>query len=137
MKPPCRRPRDTPCWSRMRPGYPEAHLCQRDGAAGGVAQAVVHRMKSEEAIIARGPPSGERGARRWEPVPCSRPPAEAAIALAMDVVAVLGGLDVEGWLCQGLQVNSLPGTQGLQDGIEPLPRPLQQAAESINGDPVR
>jgi hypothetical protein len=55
----------------------------------------------------------------------------------MDVVAVLGGLDVEGWLCQGLQVNSLPGTQDLQDGIEPLPRPLQQAAESINGDPVR
>ena len=71
------------------------------------------------------------------PVPRSRTPSEAAIALAMDVVAVLGGLDVEGLLRQGLQVNGLHGTQGLQDGIEPLPRPLQQAAESINRDPVR
>jgi hypothetical protein len=55
----------------------------------------------------------------------------------MDVGAVLGGWDVEGLLRQGLQVNGLHGTQGLQDGIEPLPRPLQQAAESINRDPVR
>jgi hypothetical protein len=55
----------------------------------------------------------------------------------MDVGAVLGGWDVEGLLRQGLQVNGLHGTQGLQDGIEPLPRPLQQAAESIHRDPVR
>jgi len=71
------------------------------------------------------------------PVPRSRTPAEAAIALAMDVVAVLGGLGVDGLLRQGIKVNGLRGTQGLQHGIEPLQRPLQQAAEPIDGDPVR
>jgi hypothetical protein len=55
----------------------------------------------------------------------------------MDVVAVLAGLDVEGWLRLGIKVNGLRGTQGLQNGIEPLPRPLQQAAQPIDGNPVR
>jgi hypothetical protein len=55
----------------------------------------------------------------------------------MDVVAVLGGLGVDGLLRKGIKVNGLRGTQGLQDGIETLPRPLQQAAEPIDGDPVR
>jgi hypothetical protein len=55
----------------------------------------------------------------------------------MDVGAVLGGLGVDGRLRQGLKVNGRRGTQGLQDGIEPLPRPLQQAAEPREGDPVR
>ena len=71
------------------------------------------------------------------PVPRSRPPTEAAIALAMDMVAVVGGLGVEGLGWQRLQVNSLRGPQGLQDGIEPFPRPLQQAAEAIDGYPIR
>jgi Ni,Fe-hydrogenase III component G len=44
---------------------------------------------------------------------------------------------VEGLLGKGIQVNGLRGTQRLQDGIEPLPRPLQQAAEPMDGDPVR
>ena len=69
--------------------------------------------------------------------PRSRTPSEAAIALAMDMVAVLGGLGVEGLLRQGIKVNELRGTQSLQDGIEPLPRPLQQAAEPMDGDPVK
>jgi len=70
-------------------------------------------------------------------VPRSRTPAEAAIALAMDMGAVVGGLGVEGRLRKGIKVNGLRGTQSLQDGIEPLPRPLQQAAEPMDGDPVR
>jgi hypothetical protein len=70
-------------------------------------------------------------------MPHARTPAEAAIALAMDIVAVVGGLGVEGRLREGLKVNGLRGTQRLQDGIEPLPRPLQQAAEPMDGDPVR
>jgi len=55
----------------------------------------------------------------------------------MDMVAVAGGLRVEGLCRQGLQVNRLHGPQRLQDGIEPLPRPLQQAAEAMDGDPIR
>jgi hypothetical protein len=55
----------------------------------------------------------------------------------MDMVAVVGGLGVAGLCRQGLQVNGLRGPQGLQDGIEPLPRPLQQAAEARDGDPIR
>jgi hypothetical protein len=54
----------------------------------------------------------------------------------MDMGAVVGGLDVNGLICQGLQVNGLRGAQRLQDGIEPLPRPLQQAAEAVDGDSV-
>jgi len=54
----------------------------------------------------------------------------------MDLVAVLGGLSVAGRLREGLEVNSLRGTQGFQHGIEPLPRPLQQAAEARDGDSV-
>jgi hypothetical protein len=68
-------------------------------------------------------------------MPRSRTPAEAAIALAMDMVAVVGGLGVAGRLRQGLKVNGLRGTPRLQDGIEPLPRPLQQAAEPMDGEP--
>jgi hypothetical protein len=55
----------------------------------------------------------------------------------MNMIAVVGGLDVEGLCRQGLQVNGLRGPQCLQDGIEPLPRPLQQAAEARDGDPLR
>ena len=55
----------------------------------------------------------------------------------MNMRAVVGGLDVEGLCRQGLQVNGLRGPQCLQDGIEPLPRPLQQAAEARDGDPIR
>ena len=60
-----------------------------------------------------------------------------AIAWAMDLVAVVGGLGIDGLGRQGLQVNSLRSPQRLQDGIEPLPRPLQQAAEARDGDPIR
>ena len=70
-------------------------------------------------------------------MPRSRQPTEVAIALAMDMVAEAGGWRVEGLCRQGLQVNSLRGPQRLQDGIEPLPRPLQQAAEAMDGDPIR
>jgi hypothetical protein len=54
----------------------------------------------------------------------------------MDMGAVVGSVDVNGVICQGLQVNGLRGSQRLQDGIEPLPRPLQQAAEAVDGDSV-
>ena len=80
----------------------------------------------------QSPPSG--GPRGQ--VPRSRTPSEVAIALAMDMGAVVGSLGVEGLCRQGLQVNGLRGPQRLQDGIEPLPRPLQQAAEAMDGDPV-
>jgi len=46
----------------------------------------------------------------------------------MDMGAVLGGVVVEGRLREGLEVDVLLGTQGLEDGIEPLPRPPQQSA---------
>jgi hypothetical protein len=55
----------------------------------------------------------------------------------MDMVAVVSGLGVAGLGWQGLQINGLRGPQRLQDGIEPLPRPLQQAAEAMDGDPLR
>ncbi len=54
----------------------------------------------------------------------------------MDMVAVLGGLGVARLLRERLEVNGLRGTQGFQHGIETLPRPLQQAAEPMDGDPV-
>jgi hypothetical protein len=53
------------------------------------------------------------------------------------MVAVVGGLGVEGRLREGLEVHGSLGTQGFQHGIESLPRPLQQAAEPMDGDPVR
>jgi len=46
----------------------------------------------------------------------------------MDMVAVLGSWDVEGMLLEGLEINLMISSQGLQDGIEPLPRPPQQLA---------
>ena len=55
----------------------------------------------------------------------------------MDMGAVAGSLCVEGLCWQGLQVKNLRGPQRLQDGIEPLPRPLQQATETMDGDPIR
>jgi len=55
----------------------------------------------------------------------------------MDMVTVVGGLRVEGLGWQGRQVNNLRGPQRLQDGIEPFPRPLQQAAEAMDGHPIR
>jgi hypothetical protein len=54
----------------------------------------------------------------------------------MDMGAVVGSLDVNGLIGQGFQVNGLRGSQRLQDGIEPLPRPLQQATEAVDGDAV-
>jgi len=68
--------------------------------------------------------------------PYARAPAEAVIALAMDMVAVVGSGVVDGRLREGLKVNGLRGTEGFQHSIEPLPRPPQQAAEPMDGDPV-
>src|SRR2546428_1232776 len=56
------------------------------------------------------------GVRRGGARLFSRTPAEAAIALAMDLGAVVGGLSVAGRLREGLEVNSLRGTQGFQHG---------------------
>jgi len=102
VKPPCRCPWDTPCRARERTGTPRAHLRQGYGASGGVAQALVHSVESEgdycseegaqrRAWCARAsaPKRGPRGQG-----PRARPPAEAAIALAIDLVAVVGGLGV-------------------------------------------
>jgi hypothetical protein len=130
------RPRDTPCRGRMRTGHAEPHRRQGHGAAGGVAQAVVNSVESE------GDYCSEVTAERPAPVqvgqgPCSRAPAEAAIALAMDMVAVVGDLVVDGLLREGLEVNGLRSTQGFQHGIKTLPRPLEQAAEPMDGDPVK
>ena len=61
------RPRDTPCRGRMRTGHAEPHRRQGHGAAGGVAQAVVHSVESEggycSAVIAerRAPVPWGRG----------------------------------------------------------------------------
>jgi len=55
----------------------------------------------------------------------------------MAMGAVLGGVVVEGRLREGLEVDVLLGTQGLEDGIATLPRPPQQSAEPMDGDPVR
>jgi len=126
-------------------GTPRAHLRQGYGAAGGVAQAIVHRGESAGAYCSEAPaPRRVRGARASAPTrgpmgqgPRSHPPAEATRALAMDLVAVVEGLGVAGLGWQGLQVNGLRGPQRLQHGIEPLPRPLQQAAEARDGDPIR
>ena len=116
--------------ARVRTGHPE-HTCARDTAP----QAAWLRLSSIEwkvrgTIVARRPRRGECGAREPEPQAGtwgqglrSRPPAEAAIALVMDLVAVVNGLGVAGLGRQGLQVNGLRGPQRLQDGIEPLPRP--------------
>jgi hypothetical protein len=71
-----------------------------------------------------------------EPEPCSRAPAEAVIALAMDMVAVLSGGVVAGRFCKRLEVHGLRGPQSFQHGIKTLPRPLQQATEPMDGDPV-
>jgi hypothetical protein len=46
----------------------------------------------------------------------------------MDMVAVLGSWGVEGMLLEGLEINLMISSKGLQDGIEPLPRPPQQLA---------
>jgi hypothetical protein len=54
----------------------------------------------------------------------------------MDMVAVVSGGVVAGRFREGLEVHGLGGPQGLQHGIEPLPRPLQQATEPMDGDPV-
>jgi hypothetical protein len=55
----------------------------------------------------------------------------------MDMVAVVGGWVVEGMLREGLEVDVMLGSQGLQDGIETLPRPPQQSAQPMDRDPVR
>ena len=56
--------------------------------------------------------------------------------MAMDMVAVVGDLVVDGLLREGLEVNGLRSTQGFQHGIKTLPRPLEQAAEPMDGDAV-
>jgi hypothetical protein len=68
--------------------------------------------------------------------PYARAPAEAVIALAMDMVVVLGGGVVAGRFCERREVHGLHGPQGFQHSIETLPRPLQQATEPMDGDPV-
>ena len=55
----------------------------------------------------------------------------------MDMVAVVGNLGVDVLLREGLEVNGLRSTQGFQHGIKTLPRPLEQAAEPMDGDPVK
>ena len=60
--------------------------------------------------------------------PRSIAPSDPDIALAMAMVAVLGSWDVEGMLLEGLEINLMISSKGLQDGIEPLPRPPQQLA---------
>ena len=118
----------------MRTGHAEPHRRQGHGAAGGVAQAVVHSVESEggycSAVTASRRTPGGAGLRLGTP-------AEAAIALAMDMVAVVGDLVVDGLLREGLEVNGLRSTQGFQHGIKTLPRPLEQAAKPIDGDPVQ
>ena len=104
------------------PGTPPSDTCARETepqAAWRRPSSIAWKVRG--AIIARVPSRGERSGpgpvphrwRRWEQVPRLRTPSEAAIALAMDVVAVLAGLDVEGWLRPGIKVNGLRGTQGL------------------------
>jgi hypothetical protein len=55
----------------------------------------------------------------------------------MDMIAVGDSGVVDGRRREGLKVHGLRGPQGFQHGIEPLPRPLQQAAEARDGDPLR
>ena len=54
----------------------------------------------------------------------------------MDMVAVLAGLGLEGVLLEDLEVDVMIGSQGLQHGIETLPRPPQQLAQPMDGDAV-
>jgi hypothetical protein len=54
----------------------------------------------------------------------------------MDIVAVLDSGVIDGRRREGLKVHGLHGTEGFQHGIEPLPRPLQQAAEPMDGNAV-
>ena len=84
---------------------------------------------------APGPEPPKRGARSQ--VPHARTPSEVAIALAMDMITVLGDVVVHGWLRQGLELHGLRRTQSFQHCIKPLPRPLEQAAKPIDGDPVQ
>ena len=49
----------------------------------------------------------------------------------------MGGVGGAGLGRQGRQVKSRGGPQRRQDGVEPLPRPLQQAAEAMDGAPLR
>jgi len=55
----------------------------------------------------------------------------------MDMVAVVGDLVVDGLPREDLKVNGLRSTQGFQHGIKTLPRPLEQTAEPMDGDPVK
>jgi hypothetical protein len=55
----------------------------------------------------------------------------------MNLVTVVGGRVVAHRLSARLDLDDLRGPQCLQHGIEPLPRPLQQAAEAMDGDPLR
>ena len=57
--------------------------------------------------------------------------------MAMDIVAVVGDVVVDGLRREGLEVNGLRSTQGFQHGIKTLPRPLEQAAEPMDGDSVK
>jgi hypothetical protein len=49
----------------------------------------------------------------------------------------VGDLVVDGLRREDLKVNGRLGTEGFQHDITPLPRPLQQAAEPMDGDPVK
>ena len=72
-----------------------------------MAQVVIHSMEREGGYC-----SAVTGSRRASVgrSPRSGAPAEAAIALAMDRVAVLGDVVVDGCLRQGIKVNGLCGT---------------------------
>jgi hypothetical protein len=55
----------------------------------------------------------------------------------MDMITVLGDVVVPGWLRQGLELHGLRRTQRFHPRIKPLPRPLEQTAQPIDGDPVQ
>jgi hypothetical protein len=74
-------------------GHPEPRRRQGYSAAGGVAQGVVQSLESEGSACSAGTVS------RRAPVgqgPRSGAPAEAALALAMDLGAVVGAVAVDG-----------------------------------------
>jgi hypothetical protein len=86
-------PRPGGCRSRRHAGQPEPRRRQGHSAAGSVAQVVVHSLEREggycSAVTAsRRVPVGQG--------PRSCTPAEAAIALAVDMVAVVGDMVIDG-----------------------------------------
>jgi len=54
----------------------------------------------------------------------------------MDVVAVLAGVSLAGVVLEDFEFDLLLGAEGLQHGIETLPRPPEQLAQPRDGDAV-